>query len=121
MTRTEVTLWIDELFGGLDWNRNRRPPTDHIKETTMGILQAIMMALGIINSVVPLVSKAEKAFSGKKGSGKAKKKLVMDATKALVAKSKLGKAEQKALILEASKTVDTVVATSKVVNALKKK
>ena len=81
----------------------------------MGILQVIMLVLGITNTAISTMGNAQKAFSGKKGSGKAKKKLVLDVAKVLVEKSKLKPAEKKALLKETSKTIDTVAKTANII------
>ncbi len=82
------------------------------------------LILQLLVGLPSLIATAEKAFSGKKGSGKAKKKLVMDsATAALGVASQLGKtpvsADEQAVILGAvSQLTDTTV---EAINAAKKK
>ncbi len=85
----------------------------------MGILQIILMALGVVNAAIGTMGSAEKAFSGKKGSGKAKKKLVMAAAQAMADASKLKPAEKKALLKQTGLTVDNVAKAAKTINALK--
>lgn len=85
----------------------------------MGIFLMVLQALTVLPD---LILGAEKAFSGRKGSGKAKKKLVMDAAKLAVAADKKMKAKEKALVLDTvSRSIDATVKTINAVNALKKK
>lgn len=83
----------------------------------MGIL---LMALQALSLVPGLILGAEQAFSGKKGSGKAKKKLVMDSTKAAVAAAKLKKKDADVVLQTVSQFTDATVKTLNAVNALKK-
>ncbi len=85
----------------------------------MGILEIILMALGVVNTAIGTMGSAEKAFSGKRGSGKAKRKLVMEAAKAMADASKLTPAQKKLLLTQTGKTVDTVAKATKTINALK--
>lgn len=80
----------------------------------MGLLLQI---LGVINMVIPLMKDAEAAFSGKKGSGKKKKKLVQQGAKTLLANTDLTEAQKKAAMKEIGKTIDTVAAVAEVVNS----
>ena len=82
----------------------------------MGILAILLQVLGIVNATVPLMKDAESAFSGKKGSGRKKRKLVLDGAKALLADTELTASQKKAALTEIGKTVDTVAAVAKVVN-----
>lgn len=84
----------------------------------MGIFLMVLQALSLVPD---LILGAEKAFSGRKGSGKAKKKLVMDATKAAIAATpKLKKADAAVVLETVSKSIDATVKTINAVNALKK-
>lgn len=81
------------------------------------------LILQLLVGLPSLIATAEKAFSGRKGSGKAKKKLVMDSAEtALNVAAQLGKlpvnAEEQAVILGAvSQLTDTTVDA---INAVKK-
>lgn len=82
----------------------------------MGVLAILLQILGVVNATVPLMKDAEIAFSEKKGSGKKKKRVVLDSAKALLAGTELTAAQQKAALAEIGKTVDTVATVAKVVN-----
>lgn len=86
-------------------------------------MQFLPLVLQLLVGLPSLIATAETAFSGRKGSGKAKKKLVMDsAAVALNVAAQLGKApvnaEEQAVILGAvSQLTDATVET---INAVKK-
>jgi hypothetical protein len=78
-----------------------------------------LMVLQALTLLPDLILGAERAFSGRKGSGKAKKKLVMTAAKAAVDASKGTPAEKKLVMATVSKAVNSTVKTINAVNAIK--
>jgi len=87
----------------------------------MPIATAVMLFLGALPDLIKV---AEKAFSGKKGSGKAKKKLAMKtittSVGVAIAGKKITKAKGKKILAEAGALVDMGVNLANAVDALKK-